>query len=162
MIYIAAGGVFLAALLIGGGLSLITPVLTGITSMVAYLYLMTFISVRSTNLTYNNTVLHEGSFSFHSNWRDMSYLKMVVINSLLTLLTLGFYLPWAKVRVAHYSADHLVLNTHADLDGFIAAEEDNISETSARQSFYPDNIEQLYIRNPAGRSWGIPMYIPDA
>ncbi len=127
MIYIAAGGVFLAALLIGGGLNLITPVLTGITSMVAYLYLMTFISVRSTNLTYNNTVLHEGSFSFHSNWRDMSYLKMVVINSLLTLLTLGFYLPWAKVRVAHYSADHLVLNTHADLDGFIAAEEDNIS-----------------------------------
>ena len=35
------------------------------------------------------------------------YLRVFVVNAILTVLTLGLYLPFAKVRLAKYRADRL-------------------------------------------------------
>lgn len=122
---LAAGVSFLLGLLLAMVMGY--QVLIALISMLTYLFIFAFISVRTTNLIFNNTALSSGDFTFDCNWQIASYIKLVMINSLFTLLTLGLYYPWAKVRVAKYAAEHLALNTHRDLEGFIAAEEDNIS-----------------------------------
>lgn len=40
-------------------------------------------------------------------------------NTILIVATAGLMTPWAKVRVAHYLAEHLFLHLHGDLDSFI-------------------------------------------
>lgn len=130
MIYLSAAVIGLLAALVIGLLAFVLPGLPAITSLISvvvYFYLYAFISVRTTNLIFNNSALNDGDFSFHCNWQEGSYLKLVFFNSLFTLLTLGLYYPWAMVHVAQYKAQHLALNAYPDLDGFVAAEADNVS-----------------------------------
>ena len=47
-------------------------------------------------------------------------------NWLMLLFTLGLAMPWAKVRLARYRADHLVVVVDGSLDNFIAAEEKQV------------------------------------
>ncbi len=130
MIYLSAAVIGLLAALVIGLLAFVLPglpVVTSLISVVVYFYLFAFISVRTTNLIFNNSALNDGDFSFQCNWQEGSYLKLVFFNSLFTLLTLGLYYPWAMVHVAQYKAQHLALNAYPDLDGFVAAEADNVS-----------------------------------
>ncbi|WP_210397477.1 YjgN family protein [Motiliproteus sediminis] len=127
MIFVGAFGIFMVAFALMFGLNFLLPPLAPLVMLVAYLYVFAFISVRKTNLIFNNSALRGGDFDFSCDWSDGSYIKLMLVNTLLTLLTLGFYYPWAKVRVAQYKADHLQLNAHADLEGFIAGETENVS-----------------------------------
>ncbi|MEH6625242.1 MAG: YjgN family protein [Motiliproteus sp.] len=127
MIFVSAAGMMLLAGIIGWSATLLLPAIGGIVWVVAYLYLFVFISVRSANLIFNNSILRDGDFSFSSTWTDGSYLKLLFINSLFTLLTLGFYYPWAMVRTATYKAERLELNAETDLNGFVAGEAANVS-----------------------------------
>jgi len=43
-------------------------------------------------------------------------------NSVLVMLTAGFYTPWAKVRMARYRASCTEMQIYGDLDGFVAGE----------------------------------------
>lgn len=127
MIYVKAMGIILLAGLLTALLSLVTEPFSSVALVVGYLYLFVYVSVRSANLIYNNTTLRDGDFGFRCDWTDVSYLKLLLTNTLFTLLTIGFYFPWAMVRVANYKAEHLSLVANEDLDGFVAAEEDNVS-----------------------------------
>lgn len=127
MIYVFAFLILLGAGIVGGLVGMVVQPLSALIILAAYLYIFVFIAVRSANLKYNNSELRAGDFTFYSDWDDASYFKLFFVNSLLTLLTLGFYYPWAKVRTANYKAEHLELEAHTDLNGFLAGQAEQVS-----------------------------------
>ncbi|MCW8886676.1 MAG: YjgN family protein [Motiliproteus sp.] len=127
IIYAAAFGLMFGAGFVAWAASVVLPPAAILITAAAYFYLFVFVSVRTANLIYENTLLRGGDFGFQSDWSDGSYLKLVLINSICTLLTLGFFYPWAMVRIAHYKAEHLTLLANTDLDGFVASEEEHVT-----------------------------------
>lgn len=127
MIYAIALAIMVVAGLAAWLISTVLPPMLPIIYAVAYLYLFAFLSVKITNLIYDNSQLRGEDFAFSSGWSQGPYLKLVLVNSLLTLLTLGFYMPWAMVRVANYKAERLVMLTNTDLEGFVAGEEQQVT-----------------------------------
>ena len=120
---LVAGAVLIGILVsIGSGftIALAVPVW-----LMLYLSLFAFFSVRMANLKFTYTTL--GLHGFDPAWEFGSYLKLITVNTLLTMLTLGIYIPWAKVRTAQYAAYHTQAVVEGDLDDFIAAEESNVS-----------------------------------
>jgi uncharacterized membrane protein YjgN (DUF898 family) len=84
-----------------------------------------YITSRTQNLTWNNTRLGP-----HRFWSTMSARRLIWIyftNFLAVLATLGFYLPWASVRIARYRASCLVLQPAGSLDEFVAAQEAEVA-----------------------------------
>jgi uncharacterized membrane protein YjgN (DUF898 family) len=52
---------------------------------------------------------------------------LLFTNTLGILLTLGLYIPFAKVRTAAYKAAHTTLVVTGDLAGFVAVEQEKSS-----------------------------------
>lgn len=76
---------------------------------------------RMQNLVWNHTTLDGHRFaSSVSAWR---LLGIHLTNALAVVLTLGFFMPWAAVRVARYRAETLQLVPQGSLDEFLAAQE---------------------------------------
>jgi len=71
------------------------------------------------NLTLNDTRLEDHRFVSDQNLRDIT--KIALSNWLLTLLTLGFYWPWAKVRMAVYRTQHIAVLAEGDIHSFAAS-----------------------------------------
>jgi uncharacterized membrane protein YjgN (DUF898 family) len=84
-----------------------------------------YIQVRMTNLIWNNARV--GEHLFASDQKFGAFFAIVFTNFLLTMLTLGLYWPWARVREFAYRVDHTLL-TGASLDQFIG---DSIQEQRA-------------------------------
>jgi uncharacterized membrane protein YjgN (DUF898 family) len=78
------------------------------------------------NLLWNNTTL--GTFRFESRLRWGKMLWIQLSNLVAIVVTLGLFIPWAKVRMAHYRADSLTLMGTSGLDGFVA---ERVAEGSA-------------------------------
>jgi len=95
-----------------------------ITLMVAFfvtqLLFIPYVQVKTTNLIWNTATL--GAHRFESSLGLWGYVGVVVSNWLLTIITLGLFWPWAKVRMARYRAAHMVLLATCDLDEFVAGE----------------------------------------
>lgn len=83
-----------------------------------YFALGAYVVVTMANIHWNNTKLQ--NHKFESNWSVLSYMGLIVTNTLGILLTLGLFIPFAKVRAATYKASHTALIVEGDLDGFIA------------------------------------------
>jgi uncharacterized membrane protein YjgN (DUF898 family) len=66
-----------------------------------------YIQAQKTNLAWNNA--RGGAYRFSSDQKFWPLCKIYMLNSLLLLLTLGLYWPWAKVKVSIYRAEHLTL-----------------------------------------------------
>jgi len=49
--------------------------------------------------------------------------KIYILNTIAIILSAGLMIPWAKVRVARYQAEHLFLHLDGDLDSFIQSEQ---------------------------------------
>ena len=62
---------------------------------------------------------------------------IAISNLFLVLVTLGFFYPWARVRVARYMADHLGLLAASDLNEFT-------SESFAAQSAIGEEIAGFF------------------
>ncbi len=120
------GFMFLAGLA-AVGLSFIFEPLSIVGMFFIYFFAFIFFTVRSVNMMYSNASFNGGAVNFDSTYQDWSYAKMVLMNSLLTALTLGLYLPWAMVRIAHYKADHLQILSADGLHSIAAAEQENVS-----------------------------------
>lgn len=103
-----------------------------VAGLVLYLYLFAFFSVKSTNLLYNATAL--AGHRFEADLAMAPYLALLTTNSLGTALTLGLFHPWAKVRILRYKLAHLALAVNGDLDGFIAAEQAQVSAVGGEVS----------------------------
>ena len=81
--------------------------------------------VQTSNLFFNSLSLKE--HTFNSNATMGSLGKVVLINALLTLVTLGLYLPAAKVRIAKYWCSCITMQAVEPLDNFAAAEKENVT-----------------------------------
>lgn len=100
----------------------------GITTFIVLLYAaiisgLLIYTVYSRNIGFGNLHL-KGGHSFESNVKVKSYIWIIFSNFLLTLVTIGLYIPWAKVRLARYLADHTAMIAKGDLDQFAASQID--------------------------------------
>lgn len=118
---LVAAGV-LAAMLVGGAPAkqemlaaffLVPPVLL----LGFALLVRPYVQVQLTNLAWNATTL--GDCRFVSSQTLASFWPLHASNVLLTVLTLGLYWPWAKVREAVYRASRTGVSG-VDLDAFVA------------------------------------------
>jgi uncharacterized membrane protein YjgN (DUF898 family) len=73
-----------------------------------YMYFAyTYVYVRFQNYMYNNTSLDTVGFSSSLQARKLLWIK--VSNFIFTLLTLGLYVPFAKIRIAQYKLSCITL-----------------------------------------------------
>ncbi len=98
---------------------LLSPLLS-IGSILFYLFLFSFINSRIYNLTYNHAGI--SSHAFTANMTTGGLAKLYFLNTLGIILTLGLFIPWAKVRSAKYRAAHTTFLSNGDLHTFIAQE----------------------------------------
>jgi uncharacterized membrane protein YjgN (DUF898 family) len=71
-----------------------------------------------TNLMWEHTRVGILCFESHQRARDLS--SIIASNAILTFLTLGFYWPWAKMQLAKYYADTLLVHAPEGFGNFIA------------------------------------------
>lgn len=89
-----------------------------------FLLYSAFFNARLQNLIWNGTRLGEHRFEYR-----LSVWPLFVIyfgNWLFTLLTLGFYYPWAMVRLMRYKAECMTLVPAGSLDDFVASQEQEV------------------------------------
>lgn len=118
-------GVLFFAGMVSGVMGNQMPALPFLLVLPVYLYAFAFFTVRTKNLVYNNTRL--ARHGFDSRLQVNSFAGLFFTNTLFTVLTLGLFTPWAKVRTAHYMADRLSLEASGDLNSFIADEQQQVS-----------------------------------
>lgn len=95
----------------------------------------TYINTRITNHIFNNLKL-----SFVRFKMDIRFWKLLGIhlsNIFLILLTLGVYLPWAKVRVVRYKLSCVIVYA-ADLEQFVASETEQTKALGEEMSDFLD------------------------
>lgn len=94
----------------------------------AYFVAFAYISTQVTNLVFSTTSLGEDSTYRLSSDLDVLHMAWLYFsNTVGIVLTLGLFIPWAKVRMAQYRASRLWLQAEADLDRFVAVEQENTS-----------------------------------
>jgi uncharacterized membrane protein YjgN (DUF898 family) len=91
----------------------------------SYIFVMTYFTVAFTNLVFISTSLKE--HGFNATLTLKGYAKVILINMLLIVITLGLYLPAAKVRMMRYITSCIELHERGSLDDFIAAEKESVS-----------------------------------
>lgn len=82
--------------------------------------LVPYIAARSSNAVWSATAL--GPHRFSSRLPVGGFIGLTVANWLGIVCTLGLFIPWARVRVARYRAEHLALAVDGSLDDFVAGE----------------------------------------
>ncbi|HYD81039.1 MAG TPA: YjgN family protein [Paucimonas sp.] len=70
------------------------------------------------NLIWRHTRLGEHAFKCEMKWTRVAYIAVTNIAGI--LLTLGLFIPFAKVRMMRYRLESMTLLPHGDLDHFIA------------------------------------------
>lgn len=108
----AGGGVFAAL----GFAFLLIPLLLLLSQAVV----MPYVAARTNNAIWSTTRL--GSHQFVSRLPVGGYIGLTVVNWLAIIFTLGLFIPWARVRVARFRAEHLALEVDGSLDAFVAGE----------------------------------------
>ena len=105
------------ALLLGASVSATAALVLGV---LALLLLGARMNAALLNLVFHSTNL--GPHRFRSDLRAGELLLLYVGNTLGILLTLGLFIPWARVRTARYRLAHLALLPAGDLDAFVAGQ----------------------------------------
>ncbi|WP_406828665.1 YjgN family protein [Microbulbifer sp. ARAS458-1] len=124
LVFIAIGiglAGLIAGSLVGVVLALIYAplgILSGVAALAGYAVGILYFVTNMQNLIFNSTSLADNDFK--ARYQMKSYGLLMVTNFLMTIITLGLFIPWAKVRVAHYAAEHTALNVTQDLDKFAA------------------------------------------
>ncbi len=99
------------------------------------LIVMTYINTRITNYIFNNSKLNFMRFS-----SQISFWKLIWIyasNTFLIFLTLGIYIPWAKVRATRYKLSCITVFTPS-MENFIAAESEHVRAVGEEFSDFLD------------------------
>lgn len=87
------------------------------------------IMARTANLFYNATTL--GPVEFQSSQRARDLIWIFLSNLVLIAITLGIFIPWAKVRLARYRASRLSVFGPQNLGEFAAGQHQTQSATGA-------------------------------
>lgn len=113
---------FMAAFLVAALLFALSKWLTPlgvIVAVLAYLAIIPYVRMGLENHVWNRTAIDDSAFFSAMQFRP--YFGIVLLNWLLTLLTLGLYWPWAKVRLVTYRAACTGLALAGSLDHFMAS-----------------------------------------
>ena len=78
---------------------------------------------------YNHVDL--GEHRFRSTLKGWRLLKIYATNTLAILASVGFMIPWAKIRLARYRAESLSLLAAGDLADFRAGSRADVDATAA-------------------------------
>lgn len=124
-IYLQASLALLATVVLALVGVAINPILGGLVALVGYALVVTFVKVHTTNLLFD--VSHLGDHRFSSSLELLPFFKLYLVNALLMLLTLGLFYPWAKVRIARYRTEQLMMIACGRLDSYVAAQEQESS-----------------------------------
>ena len=116
----------------GGGdgeIGLITPFLITIytiliTYFVLYVFIVVLYQAMYFRLVFNN--LEIGGSRVHNSVSKLGYIRLMIVNTILIMVTLGFFYPWAAVRRARYLLSNMWLEARS-LDSFVAGEADHVS-----------------------------------
>lgn len=125
IIFLIAFALTMAGGMAGFLLALIFPPLAMIGMALGYIAAIIYFMVAMNNLFLNHLSLAD--HDFNSNFEYKSYGLILVLNFVLTILTLGLYIPWAKVKLAHYAAQHTHLEVNGDLNKFVAVTQEDVS-----------------------------------
>lgn len=101
--------------------AMISPLLL----FVMYFGLFVYFMVSMTNVFYTSLSLVEHKFD--AKLTISGQTKVILINLFFTLITLGLYLPAAKVRMTKYICSCITMHAQGSLETFTAAEKENIS-----------------------------------
>ena len=118
------------------GAAFLMPLLLFVPLAGLYLFVMAWYAVSTTNISYNAARL--SSHAFEAQLKVLEYLKILVVNTLLTVLTLGLFHPWAKVRIARYRAEKMAFLASGSLDDFLAAEEKKVASLGEEAADFLD------------------------
>jgi uncharacterized membrane protein YjgN (DUF898 family) len=88
------------------------------------LFAVVHINAHVTNAVYNGTRLEGHAFRSELNTGEMFLLYLTNIVGI--VLTLGLFIPWARVRLARYRAERLTLLADGDLSDFIAVQRERV------------------------------------
>jgi len=94
-----------------------------------YFAIWAFLAAALANIVYNNADL--GQHRFRSTLKGHRLLWIYVGNTLAILVSVGFLIPWAKVRLARYRAESLRVLAAGDLADFRTESKDDVGAAAA-------------------------------
>ena len=94
--------------------------------ILAMILIMSFTITRQRTYIYENTKL-DNKISFSSTLRARDFAWVMLSNMLLVLITLGFAMPWAKVRMARLMLENTLIDTSVGFDEYITQKQDEES-----------------------------------
>lgn len=100
------------------GSDLVASLLGTLLIIFVYMWLYAFIQSHVYNLTYQHAEIDK--HKFYANMPSKGLAILYLTNTLGILLTLGLFIPWAKVRAAQFRARYTEFHASEDLDQFIA------------------------------------------
>jgi len=106
----------------GAVLGFIFPPLMALGIAAGYICSIIYFIVAINNLFFNK--LNLADHDFKANFDHKDYGLIMIGNFILTIITLGLYIPWAKVKLANYAAEHTSIDVNGDLDKFIAVSQE--------------------------------------
>lgn len=113
--------------------------LFGVVSLVVGVVLVfTYWRVYTRNLLFNSTNLGDHQFSSSLEFGTSFYLYLV--NTVAIVLTAGLFYPWAKVRVARYRAEKLLLLSRGNLRQYAAAQQVDIDALNEKKPVFDPDI----------------------
>jgi uncharacterized membrane protein YjgN (DUF898 family) len=98
----------------------------GLLILVSLLIIPYFIS-RMQNLIWNHTTLGEHRFSSSMTARGLAWI--IFTNFILIIMTMGFFKPFADIRMARYRIEHMSFLASGNIDEFFASEQQKIAAT---------------------------------
>lgn len=100
-----------------------------------YLVVMTYINTRVTNYLFNNLKLTYIRFSSHIGYGRLIWIYLS--NTVLIFMTIGIFIPWAKVRAVKYKLS--CMSVYAiDLENHIAAQREEVRAVGEEVSDFLD------------------------
>ncbi len=99
--------------------------LTLLAIVIPYFILSAYLQKSLANASLGNVVV--GPHRLQSTVRMWPLLRIYVVNTLLILMTLGLFLPWAQVRIARYRLECLAVELRGSLDAFIAEQQAQVA-----------------------------------
>ena len=92
--------------------------------------------VMTRNVSLNSVTL--GDHTFESTLKVGSVIWIYISNAVAIVFSVGLLIPWAKVRIMRYLANHLVLNAADDLESFERAEQKKMSALGEEAADFMD------------------------
>lgn len=120
--YYLFGLKILLVIIAAGALSVIAHPLIG---LLGYLLVFGYFMASLSNLYLNNVELAGNRIESTLSKRTTVWIYFT--NSILILLTLGLYTPWAKVRMARYRAECTTFIINSDLDKFVGTQQAQVN-----------------------------------